>query len=304
MKYTHQITTLPVCVRLWYNKCRVYSKPGVEKTLLTISNRLHELFRYRELVRNLVVRDLKVRYRNSALGFLWSLVNPLLMMVVLTVVFTVLAGDDNIPKFPLFVLCALLPWNFFLGSALGAVGSIVGNAHLIKKIYFPREILPLSTVLSNMVNFLLALIPLFATMVLFQAPFTIWLLLLPLVVLTQLAFTLGVAFFLSCLNVFFRDTGVIMDVVIFAWFFLTPVFYPMQRLPQSYEIMGLTLDVQRIMYIVNPMSSIIATYRSLLYYGVPPALDFFSRTLVTALVILVLGYLFFARYAPVFGEEV
>jgi ABC-type polysaccharide/polyol phosphate export permease len=255
-------------------------------------------------VRNLVVRDLKVRYRNSALGFLWSLVNPLLMMIVLTVVFTVLAGDDSIPKFPLFVLCALLPWNFFLGSALGAVGSIVGNAHLIKKIYFPREILPLSTVLANMVNFLLALIPLFATMVLFQAPFTIWLLLLPVVVLTQLAFTLGVAFFLSCLNVFFRDTGVIMDVVIFAWFFLTPVFYPMQRLPQSYEIMGLTLDVQRIMYIINPMSSIIATYRSLLYYGVPPALDFFSRTLVTALVILVLGYLFFARYAPVFGEEV
>ncbi|MBU0495905.1 MAG: ABC transporter permease [Chloroflexi bacterium] len=265
---------------------------------------LRELFHYRELVRNLVTRDLKVRYRNSVLGFLWSLVNPLLMMAVFTVVFTVLAGDANIPNYPLFILCALLPWNFFSGSAMGSVGSIVGNSHLINKIYFPREILPLSTVLANLVNFLLALIPLFALMVLFQGPITGYLLLLPVVMAVQLAFTLGVAFFLACLNVFFRDTGVIMDVVLFAWFFLTPVFYPMQRLPQSYIFMGMAFDIQRVMYIVNPMASIIATYRSLLYYGVPPGLDFFSRTTVTALVVLVLGYLFFIRYASAFGEEV
>lgn len=271
---------------------------------MAILNQLRELVRYRELVRNLVVRDLKVRYRNSVLGFLWSLVNPLLMMVVFTVVFTVLAGDAGIAKFPLFVLCAILPWNFFSGSVMGAVGSIVGNAHLINKIYFPREILPLSTVLANLVHFLLALIPLFVMMVIFQAPFTLYLLLLPVVLLTQLAFTLGIAFFLACLNVFFRDTGVIMDVILMAWFFLTPVFYPMERLPQSKEVLGLTLDVQRIMYIANPMASIIATYRSLIYYGGPPALDFFSRTIVTALAILVVGYLFFTHYAPVFGEEV
>ncbi len=271
---------------------------------MAIFEQVRDLVRYRDLVRNLVVRDLKVRYRNSVLGFLWSLVNPLLMMVVFTVVFTVLAGDAGIVNFPLFVLCAILPWNFFSGSVMGAVGSIVGNAHLINKIYFPREILPLSTVLANLVHFLLALIPLFAMMLLFHAPFTPYLLLLPVVILTQLAFTLGIAFFLSCLNVFFRDTGVIMDVVLMAWFFLTPVFYPMERLPQSKEFLGLTLDVQRIMYIANPMSSIIATYRSLLYYGTPPALDFFSRTVVTALAVLAIGYLFFNHYAPVFGEEV
>jgi len=271
---------------------------------LIIVSQLRELFQYRELVRNLVVRDLKVRYRNSVLGFLWSLINPLLMMAVFTVVFTVLAGNPNIPNYHIFVLCAILPWNFFTGSAMGAVGSVVGNAHLINKVYFPRAILPLSTVLSSLVNFLLALLPLLALMVLFRAPFTVYLLLLPLVIAVQLTFTLGMAFFLSCLNVFFRDTGVIMDVVLFAWFFLTPVFYPMEQLPQSKEIMGLTLDVQRIMYIVNPMSSIIATYRSLLYHGIPPAPDFFARTTVTALAILVLGYLFFTRYAPMFGEEV
>ena len=295
---------MPVRVGLWYNRQRATPNLSERNLLLTIVNRLQELVQYRELVRNLVVRDLKVRYRNSVLGFLWSLVNPLLTMAVFTVVFTVLAGESGIPNYPLFVLCAVLPWNLFSSSVMGAVVSIVGNAHLINKIYFPREILPLSTVLANLVNFLLALIPLFVVMVLFRAPFTVYLLLLPLVILVQLAFTLGVAFFLSCLNVFFRDTGVIMDVVLFAWFFLTPVFYPMQRLPQSYEIMGLTLDIQRIMYIVNPMSSIIATYRSVLYYGTPPAPDFFSRTIVTVLVVLVLGYLFFARYAPVFGEEV
>ncbi len=272
--------------------------------LVAILRSLRELVRYRELVRNLVVRDLKVRYRNSVLGFLWSLMNPLLMMVVFTVVFTVVAGDSSIPNFPLFVLCAILPWNFFANSTMGAVGSIVGNAHLIKKVYFPREILPLSTVLANLVNFLLALIPLFFIMVLFHAPFTGYLLLLPVVIVVQLAFTLGVAFFVACLNVFFRDTGVIMDVVIFAGFFLTPVFYPMQKVPEAKEILGLTLDVRRLMYIVNPMASIIATYRSLLYDGVSPAPDFFFRTVLTVAVVLVLGYLFFARYAPRFGEEV
>jgi len=123
--------------------------------------KVREFLSYRELIENLVIRDLKVRYKNSALGFLWSFLNPLLLMVVFTVVFTVMLPDVHIPRFPVFVLCALLPWNFFSTSLVGAVHSVTQNGHLIKKVYFPREILPISTVFSNLMNFLLALPVLF-----------------------------------------------------------------------------------------------------------------------------------------------
>ena len=116
-------------------------------------SRLRELYRHRELIENLVVRDLKVRYKNSVLGFVWSLLNPLLLMVVFTIVFTIMLPNLTIPKFPVFVMCALLPWNFFNTSVMSALNSIVHNGHLIKKVYFPREVLPISTVLSNFVNF-------------------------------------------------------------------------------------------------------------------------------------------------------
>jgi lipopolysaccharide transport system permease protein len=164
--------------------------------------RLHELYRYRELLENLIVRDLKVRYKNSILGFFWSLVNPLLLMIVFTVVFTIMLPNVSIPKFPVFVLTALLPWNFFNTAVMGATSSIVQNGHLIKKVYFPREILPVSTVLSNFANFLLALPVLFLFILLFRVPITIWLLYLPLIMVVQIAFTIGIALILATLNVF------------------------------------------------------------------------------------------------------
>ena len=124
--------------------------------------RLDELWSYRELLRNLVIRDLKVRYRNSALGVLWSLGNPLLMALVFTVVFTVMTGfSSEIEGYPVFVLCGILPWNFFSASVIGSIRSIVDNAPLVSKVYFPRENLPISIVLANLVNFLMALVVLF-----------------------------------------------------------------------------------------------------------------------------------------------
>jgi len=267
-------------------------------------NRIAELIRYRELVKNLVIRDLKVRYKNSFLGFLWCLINPLLLMIVFTIVFTVMMPNNTIEKFPVFLLCALLPWNFFSASVIGSIRSIVDNAHLIKKVYFPREVLPLSVVLSNLVHFLLALSVLFGMLFVFKIRLTLWALLLPLIILIQLIFTIGIAFFLSTMNVFYRDTQVIMEVVMLAWFFLTPIFYPIQILPHHYPLLGLELDIWRLTYILNPMASLIASYRVILYHGAPPAFDFLSRTFVTALGFLVFGYLFFLKYSKVFAEEV
>lgn len=277
---------------------------------MPLVERVGELYRYRELIRNLVVRDLKVRYKNSALGFLWSLVNPLLMMLVFTVVFQIMLPNEQIQAFPIFVLCALLPWNWFAASLNEAIPSIVNNAHLIKKVYFPREVLPLSVVLANGVNFLLALLVLFAMIFVYGVHVSVWVLLLPAIIAVQLLFTLGVAFILSTVNVFYRDTGVIMEVVLLAWFFLTPIFYPVTLLSEHREVWGITLPIQRLVYILNPMASLISAYRDILWgslQGGPPGapgLDFLTRTAVTALLVLVTGYLFFTRYSRVFGEEV
>jgi len=272
--------------------------------------RLIELLSYRELVESLVVRDLKVRYKGSILGFLWSLLNPLLLMMVFTVVFTIMLPNMSIPKFPVFVLCALLPWTFFTTSVASSIQSITSNGHLIKKVYFPREILPISTVLSNLANFLLSLPVLFLLILIFRIPINFSVLYLPLIMLVQLFFTLGIALILATSNVFYRDTSIIMEVIIQAWFFLTPVFYPVEVLPESRVLLGITIPLRRWVYILNPMASIIASYRSVLYGfidgspPVPPAWDFFSRTIVTALVFLVAGYLVFIRSSHRFAEEV
>lgn len=264
---------------------------------------LVEIIRCRELLYNLVVRDLKVRYKNSVLGVAWSLLNPLFMMLVFTVVFTVMQSS-HIDRFPLFVLCALLPWDFFRSSVTGATGSIVNNAHLVKKVYFPREVLPLSVVLSNLVNFLLALIVLFGMMVILRVPFTPWLLCLPLLILTQMVFSAGIALLLSTVNVFYRDTQYIMEVLMLGWFFATPIFWDHNILPETGRFLGFVWPVRRLTFILNPMASLISAYRDILYFGRSIDIYFLSRTVITALVFLVGGYWVFVRYSKVFGEEV
>jgi len=265
---------------------------------------LRELVQCRELVLNLTIRELKARYKSSALGFLWSLLNPLGMMLVFTFVFTVMWPNNQMEKYPLFLLCGLLPWNFFSAGVMSSINSIVGNANLVKKVYFPRGALPMSVVFANLMNFLLGLVVLFAILVIFRARFSPWLWLLPVVILIQTCFILGIAFILSAVNVYYRDTIMIMDTVMLAWFFLTPVVYPITNLPTSYTVFGITLNVHRVMYILNPMASLIAAYRDLLYWGYRTDLDFLLRTAVTSLAILAFGYWLFARLSGRFGEEV
>ena len=266
-------------------------------------HRLRELVRYRELVRNLVTSELKARYKNSVLGFVWSLLNPLGMMLVFTVVFGVLRPNHQVEKYPLFLLCGLLPWNFFSNGVMGIINSVVGNANLVKKVHFPREVLPIASVLAQLVNFLLAFIVLFVALLIFRAQFSPWLWLLPFVILIQTCFTLGIALILSTLNVFYRDVLMVMDVIMLAWFFLTPVFYDVDQWPKTGTLLGYPVDVQRWAYILNPMASLINVYRDLLYKGYRTNLDFFLRTTITALIVLALGYWFFTRYSDRFGEE-
>lgn len=274
-------------------------------SLVAALTRLKELYRYRELVRQLVLRDLKARYKNSVLGFFWSLLNPIAMMIVFTVVFGVLLKQWDRPAYPVFLLSALLPWNFLTGGLTAGTASVLGNATLIHKVRFPREVLPLSAVLANAVNFLLALIPLLALVVIMGRPITIWLaVFLPIILLTQLAFVLGLALGLSALNVYYRDTQMILEVVNLAWFFVTPVFWPMEVIENRWvDVFGLHLNAWVWLNRLNPMASLAAAYRDVLYYGNPVGLDFLARTAVTCFAVLAVGYWAFSRLSPNFGEE-
>ena len=259
-----------------------------------------ELWQYRDLLLSLVRRDLAVRYRRSALGFFWSFLNPLLMMVVFSIVFQVVR-PLSVRNYALFVLTGLLAWNFLAGSLSGAARSITGNANLIDKVYFPREVLPLSVVLSNLVNFLLSLVVFIPLALLLGAQFSVWTLALPLIIGVQLILVTGLALLLAAINVTYRDTELVLDVALTGWFFLTPIFYELELLPKT--VAGFSFDVWRLVYTLNPMATLVTDYRYILLYE-NPVIRHTLISLFTGLVILAVGWFVFRRCAPAFAEEV
>jgi lipopolysaccharide transport system permease protein len=282
-----------------------------------VLKRLAELWRYRHLVLDLVILDLKVRYKGSVLGFLWSLLNPLLMMIIFTVVFSILFRQ-NIARFPVFILAALLPWNYLATVVTRGTTSIVQNAHLINKVYFPPEVFPISTVLSTLVNFVLALPVVFLLMAAMGVPFTGALLALPVIIVIQTLFCLAIALFVSAVTVRYRDTTIVMEVVLQAWFFLTPVFYPISQVTAQLRIGNNVEYAARFLRWINPMASIVDYYRDVFYGGLvfeaanaplPPAspgwpsLLGLGRTGLTVLILLMLAYYFFVRRSQRFAED-
>jgi len=267
------------------------SDQAQSRNLLT---QLRLLFRYREAIGTLVARDLKVRYSNSALGVLWSLFTPLLMMIVFTVVFTFFM-PSAIERYPVYILAGLLPWNFLTSSLAASVTSIIHNGPLISRVYFPRDILPVSVVLSNLVNFLPALALLFVMMLVYRSPLGWALLLLPVVIALQGLFNLGVGMFIAALNVRFRDTQALMDVLILAWFFMTPIIYPIDLVRNA--------TLRLLLELVNPMASLVVAYRAVLYAGQLPDLRLLLFTFAEVLLVLALGYWFFQKSSPTFVED-
>ena len=257
-----------------------------------------ELWAYRDLLLNLVRRDLAVRYRRSALGVLWSLLNPLLMMLVFTVVFVVVK-PGTVRSYPLFVLAGLLPWNFFAASLSGAVRSVTGSANLIDKVYFPREMLPLSVVLSNLVNYLFSLVVFLPLAYVLGAQFSVWTLALPLIIAIQTVFIAGLSLILASLNVFYRDTEQVIEVGLTAWFFLTPIFYELELLPN--RVLG--IDVWRLVYTLNPMATLVTDYRYIMLYHYP-VIRHTLVPLVLGVTLLLGGWALFRRAAPAFAEAI
>lgn len=283
----------------------VYDADGGSSSWRT---KVSELWQYRYLLRNLVVRDLKARYKNSAFGILWSLLNPLAMMLVFTLLFSVM-GNDSTRQYPVFVLVGLIPWMFFTGSLTSGTTSVTGNASLVKKVYFPRELLPLSSLLSNLVNFAIAFVVLIVFLYAFGIGLTVHALWVPAILGTQLIFTLGLVLLLGALTVFYKDILMILDVVVLAWFFLTPVFYSLEIFGSTATLFGITFVPAQVMRWINPMASIIDGYRTVLWgtyesagpVSMNPA--YLLRTFVTAVIVLVVGYFVFYRLEYQFGEK-
>ncbi len=253
-----------------------------------------EIFNYRSLLYNLVTKDLKVRYKNSVLGFVWSLLNPLLMTIVFTIVFTQLLGQ-TIENFGVFVMTGLLAWNWTAASVSTGTKSLIENAPLINKVYFPRVVLPTSVVFANMAHYLLAFPVIFIFMGIDQMTFTPWILYIPVIWVVQAIFLIGLTLILAAMYVYFRDTSVLIEVGLTAWFFLTPIFYRVEDVAPDYE---------QLMYWLNPMASIIAELHTILYYGGVPDPLFMLRTLIQSLILVIIGVLLFNRVSPHLGEHI
>jgi len=256
-------------------------------------NKLREIYKFKNLIYNLVARDLKVKYKGSILGFFWSLLNPLIMLIVYTIAFKYII-KIRVENFPIFFLCAFLPWSFLSLSLSMAVSSIKDNANLVKKVYFPREILPLSIVLSNLIQFLLTFIILIPALFFFKVKLGLPLLLLPLIIIFQLAFTLGLAYILAALNVFFSDVKHLLEIFLQIWFWLTPIIYPTSFVPDRFQSL----------YRLNPAVLLVESYRnSLLYHKWTPLLELLS-ILGVSILFLIIGHLVFNNYNKRLAEEI
>jgi ABC-type polysaccharide/polyol phosphate export permease len=244
-----------------------------------------DTYRYRELIWALALKELRVRYKRSVLGFLWALLNPALLMVVLTLVFGTIMRF-SIDHYAVFLLSTLLPWTFFSQSLAYSVESIVGNGSLLKKVRVARLVFPIAAVVSNIINFLLSLLPLMLLIVLMRFPLHWTWIYLPIPMVGLFLFTLGAAFFFAAINVFYRDVSHIVQILLSAWFYFSPVIYSLDFVPSKY----------RWIFRLNPMLYVLNGFRFGIYYGALPSPQSLAMSLACGIIALVLGFAVFQRY--------
>jgi lipopolysaccharide transport system permease protein len=258
---------------------------------------IRALVRYRALVQSLVSRELKARYRGSVLGFLWSFVNPLLLLLTYTLVFQVILPNRqaDIQPYFLFLFCGILPWTWFQASVAESSGVIIASGNLIKKVLFPAEVLPTVTVLANLVHFLLGL-PILLAFLAWKGRLAWTAVLLPLPIAVQLVLTLGLALFLSALTVHFRDIQNILTHVLHLWFFATPVIYSYAAIPEGSAL--------RRALRLNPMTHVTVMYQQVLFYGNVDHWRGLFLALLVGVVAFAVGAFLFDRLRDTLPEEV
>ena len=256
-------------------------------------SRLKEIYEYRLMITSLVKRDLRGKYKGSVLGFMWNFVNPLLQLLVYNMVFSIIM-KAGVEKFYLYLFVGLIPWLFFSAAITGGSTCIIAQKDLIKKIRFPREIIPISFVTSQFVNMILSFIVVILVSVISGVRPTIGgILCLPVIMLVEYLMALGIALISSSLTVYFRDLEHILAIIAMAWLYATPICYPEEMVPAEY------LPIYRL----NPVTPIVNAYRDVLYWGRTPDLRTLLLAVLIGLVTVVLGILIFGRLQRRFAKE-
>lgn len=256
---------------------------------------LSELSRYRELLKSITIREIKIRYKQSLLGIVWAVLQPLSMMVIFTVVFSRFAKipSDGIP-YPIFSYSALLPWSFFSNSLSFAIPSVVNNSDLIRKIYFPREIFPCASILAASVDFAISACMFLLMMIYYRIPITWNILYVVPLVLIQVIFTLGISFFAAAVNVRYRDVKYALPLVLQLWMYATPVIYSVSIVPAHL----------RTIYMLNPMAVLIDGYRRAFLLGLPPNFRYLGLAAAVAVIVFFFSYWYFKKEEMTFADIV
>ncbi len=253
------------------------------------------MWRHWDLIKNLTSREIKARYKQSFLGFFWIILNPFCQMLIMSFVFSKIMKVQNLGvPYPIFLYTGLLPWMFFGNSLGSSMGILVGNGSLLKKIYFPREILILSTLLAKTFDFFLASIIFLFLMIFFKVPFTGFMFLFIPIFLIQFLFIYGLSLFLSAINLFYRDVQYLFDLVLTLWFYLTPIIYSVEFFPEKY----------RFIFKFNPMSVFINAYRQVLLGRNWPSWSSLGIGLGVSLMVYLVAYKIFKKLEGTFADVV
>ena len=270
---------------------------------------LQEYAQARELTLNLTLRELRGKYKRSVLGWTWSLLNPLSTMVIFSIIFAVFlkvqppTGDPSgLHSFALFLLCGLLPWNFFSIGTTASMGSLIANSNLIKKVYFPREILVASTVASVLVAFFVEMGVLGVVLLFFGNMVLPWIPVVILIMLIEAMFVLGIGLTLSVVDVYFRDTEHFMNIALQALFYSAPIVYPISYVPKTADVLGMTIPLRTI-YELNPLVTFVESFRSVLYDLAFPPIGDLAYLTAWAVVLLGFGLWVFGKLERRLAEE-
>lgn len=255
-------------------------------------NRVKEIYEYRDMIYSLVKRELRGRYQKSVLGMLWTLLNPFFQILIYTFVFTVIF-PSSIENYYIYLMTGMIPWTFF-SEALGqGAGTIVSNADMTKKIYFPREVLTIASVTAKFVNMLLAFVVIFVFLLTSPLKFSYHILLLPLVMIFEYFIALGFTLFFSAITVYLRDMEYIVGVLLMAWIWATPIMYDISSLD---PVIGHIL-------LLNPMTLVVSAYHNILYYHCVPTLWTMTALLLEGIVFALIGWGIFVHLEGNFAEE-
>ena len=256
-------------------------------------NIFKEIYLYREMIYNLVHRELRGKYKGSVLGFAWTFVNPLLQLGVYTVVFSHIL-KSGVEDYYLFLFVTLIPWIFFSVSISAGAGCIRAQGNMVKKIYFPREVIPISFVVSQFVSMLLSFLVVFVVLLISGKGFNFEAFLyLPLIMIIELLIAIGLTMIISGLAVYFRDIEHFINIIVLLWQFLTPVMYDLSIVPDN------LISI----YQLNPMTPIIVAYRDILYYKQIPQVNTLVSASLFAIILFVLGFIIFGKLKEHFAEE-